>query len=76
LADSSIGFLQALRALSSDEAEAYAKRSSDSWAGLEQSQEVLQWIEEKQLSAVVADNPSFEVFRGFQTSGSPLNDSR
>lgn len=54
------GFTAAYNALSPTEKLALSKRSSAGFAGIEPTEEILQWLWETQLAAVAGDAPAFE----------------
>lgn len=54
------GFTAAYNALSPTEKLALSKRSSADFAGIEPTEEILQWLWETQLAAVAGDAPAFE----------------
>lgn len=56
------GYIAAFDTLPKDEAEKYASVVPPSLSGVEQSEEVLEWIWEN-FSAVAGDQPSFECWR-------------
>jgi kynurenine formamidase len=54
------GFVRGYEALSSNERKALAERTSTDFAGVEASKESLQWLWERQFSAVAGDAVGFE----------------
>jgi hypothetical protein len=59
---SSAGYMVAYNAISDEELSALKSISPPAFSGVEQSEEILQWIWEN-FSAVAGDQPSFECWR-------------